>query len=68
MCNLENEPWRANFTGPNCRCGVPTAGTPEEESIEKEKRAEATNKRTEEHKIELARKYGTKLGNLYLPS
>lgn len=24
MCSLENEPWRANFTGPLCRCGIPT--------------------------------------------
>ncbi len=38
MCDLESEPWRANFTGPKCRCGVPTAGNEEEELIEENHR------------------------------
>lgn len=40
MCSLESEPWRANFTGPKCRCGVPTAGTPAERMIEMQHRAD----------------------------
>jgi hypothetical protein len=35
MCSLETEPWRANFTGPKCRCGVPTPGNDAERAIDK---------------------------------
>ena len=38
MCSLETEPWRKDFTGPLCRCGVPTPGTAEERRIDDEHR------------------------------
>lgn len=67
MCDLIEEPWRATFTGPNCRCGVPMPGTPEEQEIQDKMDAEIRAKRLEEHKIKLASKYGEKYGSLYIP-
>jgi len=54
MCNLQDEPWRADFTGPPCRCGVPTAGTLEESLIHKKHRDEAKVQRLVKHKAEIA--------------
>lgn len=50
MCSLLTEPWAANFTGPKCRCGVPTPGNPEEKAIYDEHKKEAKNKVVAEQK------------------
>ena len=40
MCSLAAEPWRANFTGGVCRCGVPMPGNDEERALDKQMRQE----------------------------
>lgn len=71
MCNLESEPWRAKFTGPNCRCGVPMPGTPEEQELMDKMEEAAKIVRQEEHKRNLAyykqRRIDGMYGSLYLP-
>lgn len=45
MCDLKSQPWRATFTGPPCRCGVPTPGNDEELAIHERERGIQENKK-----------------------
>lgn len=53
MCNLKDEPWKASFTGPRCRCGVPTPGNDVERQLQKDLEAKAKQDRLIEHKAQL---------------
>tara|TARA_S200002703_G_scaffold108388_1_gene94175 strand:+ start:81 stop:272 length:192 start_codon:yes stop_codon:yes gene_type:complete len=54
MCSLEDEPWRVEFTGKKCRCGIPTPGTPEEEKFDREMKTIKREERMAEHKRKMA--------------
>jgi hypothetical protein len=53
MCSLKEEPWREYFTGPVCRCGVPTPGNEEERLIDLEHKIDERAKRMYLHKLQL---------------
>lgn len=54
MCSLEEEPWRANFTGEKCRCGVPMPGTPEEEELQNRMEEMKRNEKRKKQQEQLA--------------
>lgn len=53
MCNLKDSPWRVNFTGPLCRCGVPMPGNDEERQIDETKTKERKSKKLIQQKMSL---------------
>jgi hypothetical protein len=53
MCSLDEQPWRSQFTGPPCRCGVPTPGTEAERVIQNMFELEERAKRKEKAKADL---------------
>lgn len=65
MCNLQSEPWRADFTGPPCMCGVPTAGTEEERLIDRYHRAEKQKQQKEARQKEFAEYREQRINELY---
>ena len=57
MCNLETEPWRKDFTGPLCKCGVPMPGNAQEQAIQDEQDTIARRKWVDAEKAKMRAYY-----------
>lgn len=64
-CNLEKEPWRWNFTGPKCECGLPTPGTDKERQFHVENKVKNTKFVREQVGIEDKTTRQDKINELY---